>query len=297
MIKKITRWLPYAAILVAMMLWGTSTIATKLALQTFPPTLLVTLRFLLASILMFLFGISTHTLQRLQKQDILLFVLGGTIQPFLYYILETYGLRLIATPTLAEVILSTVPLFAPFFAWLLLREKVTSANIWGIILSTAGVLVMILAGGTQFVASSPWAYILLLGAVFAAVFYTIVLKKIPGKYNNLTIVFYVQLFGTLLFIPTFCIVDLPQMDTFVWDWSAFGAIVYLAVFCSIICYILFCYCVRKIGVTRTNAFNNIRPVFTALYMLLFFGEQLALVKWLGIFLVVIGLFVSSKKEA
>ncbi len=297
MIKKITQWLPYAAILVAMMLWGTSTIATKLALQTFPPILLVTLRFLLASVLMFLFGITTHTLQRLQRKDVLLFILGGAIQPFLYYILETYGLRLIATPTLAEVILSTVPLFAPFFAWLLLREKVTHANIWGIILSTAGVLVMILAGGTQFVASSPWAYILLLGAVFAAVFYTIVLKKIPSHYNNLTIVFYVQLFGTLLFIPTFCIVDLPQIDTFVWNWEGFGAIIYLAVFCSIICYILFCYCVRKIGVTRTNAFNNIRPVFTALYMLIFFGEQLALVKWIGIFLVVIGLFVSSKKES
>ncbi len=293
---KLSSLLPYVAIIVAMLFWGTSTIATKLTLNTFPPIMLVTLRFSISVFLMFVIGMATKQLQPLRLKDAYLFILAGIFQPFLYYIVETYGLRLISTATLAEVILCTVPLFAPFFAWVFLRERVTWFNLLGIIVSTIGVVMMIVAGGMQFTSSSPWAYVLLLGAVFTAVFYTIMLRKIPAHYNSWSIVFYVQLFGTLFFYPTFCVVDLPNMSTFVWDWQAFGAIVYLAVFCSIICYILFCYCVRRIGVTKTNAFNNIRPVFTALFMLLFFDEQLPAIKWVGILLVILGLFVSQMKS-
>ena len=58
----------------------------------------------------------------------------------------------------------------------------------------------------------------------------------------------------------------------------------------------FCYTVRQIGVTQTNAFNNIRPVFTALWMLIFFAENLPLIKWIGVILIIFGLFVSQKQE-
>ena len=74
------------------------------------------------------------------------------------------------------------------------------------------------------------------------------------------------------------------------------AIGYLAVLSSVAAFVLFCYTVRQIGVTQANAFNNARPIFTALIMLTFFGEQLPLGKWVGIALVVIGLFVCQKQE-
>ncbi|MBR0310469.1 MAG: DMT family transporter, partial [Paludibacteraceae bacterium] len=70
----------------------------------------------------------------------------------------------------------------------------------------------------------------------------------------------------------------------------------LAFFSSIMAFVLYCYAVRLIGVTQANAFNNARPIFTALIMLTIFGEHLPLGKWLGIALVVIGLFVCQKRE-
>ncbi len=290
---KIKNLLPYSAILVAMLVWGTSTIGTKLALNNFPPITLITLRFTIAVVLMAIIGLFTKQLQPLRKQDALLFILTALIQPFGYYTFETFGLQMISTPTVAEVILSTIPLFSPLFAWLILRERVTIYNLLGVVISMVGVLIMIAAGETAFTMSSPWGYVLLACAVMASIFYAIMLRKIPAYYNDWSIVFYIMLFGTIMLYPVWLAVDLPKMDTFVWDWTGFGAIAYLAIFCSIICYILFCYCVRRIGVTRTNVFNNIRPVFTALYMLFFFGEQLPLVKWGGIIIVVIGLFVSQ----
>lgn len=295
MVDRLTRRLPYAAILAAMLFWGSSGIATKIALQSLPPLTLVTLRFLFAVSLMLLAGGLSGTLQRLRRQDVGLFVLAGFIQPFCYYLLETYGLKLLSSPTVAEVILSTGPLFAPLFAFLLLCERVTWYNIAGILVSTGGVLLMVLAGGTQFALGSPWGFLLLFLAVFAAVFYTILLRKIPDRYNSLTIVFYVQLCSLIFFLPVFCAVDLPHIGEVVFTGKAVGAVAYLAAFSSVAAFVLFCYTVRCIGVTRANAFNNIRPVFTALMMLCFFREHLPLLKWLGILLVIVGLFVCQRE--
>ncbi len=290
---KIHHYLPYLAVLVSMLLWGTSTIFTKNALESFPPVMLITLRFSIALVLMLIIGLLSGQLQRLEKRDIPMFVLAGFIQPFGYYVFETYGLQMMSSPTLAEVILSTIPLFAPVFAWLILRERVTIYNIIGIVLSMIGVLMMILVGGTTFSSSSPWGYVLLGGAVVSSIFYSIMLRKVPAHYNNWSVTFYIFLFGTLFMCPVFFVVDYPHLSDYTMSLNGWLSIGYLAVVCTIICYILFCYCVRKIGVTRSNVFNNVRPVFTALYMLLFFGEQMPLVKWVGIFIVVAGLFVSQ----
>jgi drug/metabolite transporter (DMT)-like permease len=49
-------------------------------------------------------------------------------------------------------------------------------------------------------------------------------------------------------------------------------------------------------VSQANAFNNIRPGFTAIWMLLFFGEQLPVAKWVGLVLIILGLFICQKQE-
>ena len=77
---------------------------------------------------------------------------------------------------------------------------------------------------------------------------------------------------------------------------ALGCVAYLTIFASVIAFILFCYALRQIGVTQANAFNNIRPAFTALWMFLFFGEHLPIGKWIGMGLIIFGLFVCQKQE-
>ena len=77
---------------------------------------------------------------------------------------------------------------------------------------------------------------------------------------------------------------------------ALWCVAYLTVFASVVAFVLFCYGLRKTSVTQANAFNNIRPAFTALWMLLFFGEQLPMAKWIGMILIIFGLFVCQKQE-
>ena len=298
----------------SMVIWAGSGIAVKAALLSLSPMALILTRFTIAVLLMLAVGLifrghSMLGLQRLEKQDVWLFLLGGFFQPFLYFILETYSYDCFSTPTLAEAFLSTNPLMAPIFAWLFLRERVTVFNILGILVSTAGMLMLVLAGAGQMELGNAWGIPLALVTVATAVAFSIILKKIPAHYNSLTVVFWGQLTGLVMFYLLSGVTALAGsagaesslIDIFRVTFAesilpeSIRGVAYLAVLSSVAAFILFCFSVRYLGVTRANIFNNIRPVFTALLMLLIFGEQLPVLKWIGVLIVILGLFLCQKQ--
>ena len=293
------------SVVFAMLCWAGAGIAVKEALVVFSPLTLIVLRFSLAIVLMLLVGLlfrghEVLGLQRVKKQDIPLFVLGGLFQPFLYFIFETYTYQSFASPTIAEAMLSTQPIMAPILAFIILREKVTRNNVVGILISTVGMLLLLLVGANNFALGNPWGVLLAIVTVSMSVGYTIILRRIPTRYSSLSIVFYVQLVALVLFYAVWGVFDRQSLqDTIVplsADLSPVIAVGYLAVFASVTAFILFCYTVRQIGVTRANVFNNVRPVFTALLMWVIFDEQLPIWKWVGIIVIVIGLFISQKQR-
>ena len=300
--------LPYIAILTAMLIWAGAGIAVKEALVVFTPLTLIVLRFTLAVVLMVAIGLLfRHNeilgLQRAEKKDIPLFILGGLFQPFLYFIFETYTYDSFASPTIAEAMLSTQPVLAPIFAFALLRERITRYNIIGILISTIGMLMLLLVGSDNFALGNSWGILLAFLTVSMSVSYSIILRRIPSHYSPLSIVFYVQSFSLLLFYilwggawaftPFQPLEPLEPLEPLQLQKALLSAL-YLAIFASVAAFVLFCYTVRRIGVTRANVFNNVRPVFTAMMMLIFFSEELPLWKWIGIIIIIIGLFISQK---
>lgn len=293
------------SVVFAMLCWAGAGIAVKEALVVFSPLTLIVLRFTLAIVLMLLVGVlfrghEVLGLQRVEKRDIPLFVLGGLFQPFLYFIFETYTYQSFASPTIAEAMLSTQPIMAPILAFIILREKVTRNNVVGILLSTVGMLLLLLVGANNFALGNPWGVLLAIVTVSMSVGYTIILRRIPTRYSSLSIVFYVQLVALVLFYAVWGVFDRQSLQDTIAplsaDLSPVIAVGYLAVFASVTAFILFCYTVRQIGVTRANVFNNVRPVFTALLMWVIFDEQLPIWKWVGIIVIVIGLFISQKQR-
>lgn len=292
-----------------MLIWAGAGIAVKEALMLFNPLTLIVLRFTIAVVLMLCVGLIFRSneilgLQRAEKKDIHIFLLGGILQPFLYFIFETYTYQSFSSPTIAEAMLSMQPVLAPIFAFILLREHITRNNIIGILLSTIGVLILLLVGTENFALGNPWGILLAFLTVSMSVGYSIVLRRIPEQYSPLTIVFYVQTISLVLFYILWggdLFLNSSSLNS---PLSSFNSqlllpllsVLYLAIFASVAAFILFCYTVRQIGVTRANLFNNIRPVFTALLMLLIFNEQLPVWKWIGIIIIIIGLFISQKQR-
>ena len=315
--KNINKITPYIAIVAAMLIWAGAGIAVKEALVIFSPLTLIVMRFTLAVLLMLSIGLvfrhnSIVGLQRVEKKHIPLFLLGGLFQPFLYFIFETYTYQSFSSPTVAEALLSTQPVMAPLFAWVLLRERVTRNNILGILLSTLGVMMLLMMGGGPLAMGDGAigkGVLLAVLTVSMSVSYSVVLRRIPTQYSPLSIVFYVQSFALVLFWVMWGISGIGDGILGTGDGiSSIGneaagqwvrsllSVGYLAVLASVTAFILFCYTVRKIGVTRANVFNNVRPVFTAILMWMIFGEILPIWKIIGIIIIIIGLFISQKQE-
>ncbi|MBQ0136424.1 MAG: EamA family transporter, partial [Bacteroidales bacterium] len=228
-----------------------------------------------------------------------LFFLAGLFQPFLYYLAETYTYDLISTPTIAETLLSVAPVLAPLFGWVFLREKVTPLMLAGIMISTIGVAVLVLVGTETFAIGNPWGVLLAVVAVMFALSANVMLRRIPEKYNPLTIIFYTQIVSFVLFCGLWAFTDMRSETIhtiahgIATEWQSLA---YLAVMSSAVAFMLYCYGVRIVGVVKANVFNNIRPVFTALIMLLVFSEQLPWTKWLGIMIIIAGLFLCHKRH-
>ncbi len=281
----------YSAIVLSMIFWSFSFIWTRVAIQSFPPMMLITLRLLIASGLLFAVSKLSGKFQTIRKRDFKLFLLLAFFEPFIYYVGETYGLTMVQS-TLAAVIVSTIPLFAPMLAFVILRERIGLFNVLGILVSLLGVFFVVYEPGGGF-SANPWGIALLFLAVFAAICYATTLRKISTHYSTLNVIFYQSLLGLIFFIPTFLIADYAKLQQVQVSVESLLALFMLSVFASVIAFVLFAWAVRKVGVARTNVFVNLIPVFTAVFSWLILGEIITVLKWVGIVVAVLGLFVSQ----
>lgn len=283
----------YIAIVFAMIFWSFSFIWTRIAMESFKPVTLISLRLILASVLLFSFVKLSGKFQKIEKGDFKWFLMLAFFEPFLYYMGETYGLTLIE-PTLASVIVATIPLFASLFAFVFLREKIVFLNILGIVISLLGVFFVVNEHKTGGVVEWKGISLIFL-AVFAAVIYSVLLRKIPKHYSNFNIIMYQSAIGLLFFTPTFFITDFATISSTIITPKAIGALLMLSVFASVLAFVLFSGIVRKIGVAKTTVFNNLIPVFTAFFSWLILDEILSPGKWLGVCIVILGLFINQVK--
>jgi len=281
----------YGAIILAMVFWSVSFIWTKVAIESFRPVTLISLRLAIASVLLYLFAKFSGKFQKIRPHEFKWFVLLAFFEPFLYYLGETYGLTLVE-PTPAAVIVSTIPLFAPVFAFLFLKEKIAISNVIGILISLVGVLLVVYQPRAGFSASAFGVALLFL-AVFSAICYSAILRKISTHYSIINVIFYQSIIGLVFFIPTFLITDYSTIRQIKVTPDAVYSLIMLAVLCSVLAFVFFAWVVRQVGVTRTQVFVNLIPVFTALFSWLFMKSIISNMQWLGIAVAVTGLFISQ----
>ncbi len=281
---------------VATLFWGLSFIAIKIALRSYSPVTLVTVRlFFVAVILATIFLLSRGLDNLPARKDIPLLLFIGFLNPFLAFLLETTGMQYV-TASLTSVMMSTVPLFTPLAAFIILQERVGLFNIIGLLLSFVGICFIILSRGAE-IDYTIKGLIFLTCAVFSGVLYTVIAKKLLDHYATLTIVTFQQIFGFLMYIPVFLITgtdDLFLKGSF--DATGFLSILFLAVFPSSISYYIFNAGIKKIGPTRANAYLNLTPVITAIASYFILREAVSPLKAAGIIIVITGLFLSQRKK-
>ncbi len=284
----------FLALLFSMVFWSFSFVWTKVAFESFPPMTLVLARLVISSVLLVVILLLIKQFQKLQWHDLKYFLLLAFFEPFLYFVGESHGLKLVSS-TMGAVVIATIPVFSPIAGYLFFREKLTWSNLLAIVFSFAGVLLIVFE--SDFSLKVPIAGLLLLFlAVFSAIGYATVLKKIPSSYNAFNVIMYQNMIGALYFIPVFFIFDYHSFSVSSVTQSSLQALLMLAVFASTLAFILFTFGVRQVGVVRANIWVNTIPVFTAIISWMVLDEVLTVQKMVGIFVVVGGVMLSQIKR-
>jgi len=265
-------YLAFGSALGAMFFWSFSFVWFKIAFLGYNPLTIVIFRLTIAAVLITIIAALLKRLQKPTRRDLRLFILMAFFEPFIYFLGESYGLKYVS-PTVAAVIVATIPLFTPLVVWFFHKEKVKWMNIAGLLLSFVGVGFVVLNGSFQ-LNSSPLGVGLEFMAVFAAIAYTIVLKNLASKYNTLTIIAYQNIIGILFFLPIWLIVDFNTFINTPFHAQAFRAIILLAIFSSTLAFVFFTQSVRQ----------------------LILKEELGFQKIIGIIIVVAGLFLAQIKR-
>ena len=286
--------LAFGSALGAAFFWSFSFIWFKIAYLAYKPVTVVIFRLAISALLILIIAWLMRRLQKPSKKDFGLFILMSFFEPFLYFLGESYGLKYVSS-TVAAVIVSTIPLITPVFAWYFYREKVRWMNVAGLIFSFIGVGLVVLNGSFRFEAS-PLGVGLEFTAVLAAIGYSLVLRNVAARYNTLTIIAYQNLIGIVLFLPFWLAIDYRDFVQTPFHPQAFRAIILLAVFSSTLAFVFFTQSVRKLGVNRSNTFINLIPVFVAILSFFILKESLGLQKIIGIIVVVTGLFLAQTRR-
>ena len=281
----------YLLVILAEIFWGITFVAFKYANQSFRPISIVTFRLAVSLIFLFGFALLFKRLNRIRREDWKWFIFLALAEPFFYFLGEAYGLTRV-TATVGAVIISLIPLIVPFASYYFFREKLTFMNYIGLAISFGGVLLVVLVRNGGLSADLKGTLLMFI-AVLSAVAYTMIVKLVADRYSPITITAYQSLFGLIMFIPLFLILEIPHLELDRVSAGSLIAVGYLGVFGSGICFILITIGIRELGAARANIFGNLIPVVTAIVAFILLKESMPLLKILGIFLVILGLFLSQ----
>jgi len=282
----------YIQIILANVFWGFSFVWTDIALKAnIWPITLVSARMIIATVLLGAWARYTGNLQKIQFKHLKYFLGLALCEPFLYFLCETYGQTMVS-PTVTSVIIATIPLFTPIVGFLILKEHLNLSTITGIIVSMIGVLAVVFSGDND-ISGQLTGAVLVFGAVITALGYAVFVKYLIHRYNATTLVFYQNFIGLLYFVPCFFVVDFSHLGDMQFTFNAVASIIQLSVFASVIAFIFYSQSVKILGVIKAGVFSYMIPVLTALFAFFMVGERLSIIQWLGMAIVIFGLFISQ----
>lgn len=286
--------LVYISSTVAIILWGMSYIWTdKLISMQIPVFYFVFVRILLAGIILFLFNTAYGRIKRIQKRDLPKFLMLALCEPFIYFIFETYGLKLTGSPTLSAMIIATIPIFSIGAGIMFFKEKVNAVNVIGIFLSLVGIVMVAMAKGEigEYVL---WGIIFLLIAVLSEVGHASFTKSLSGNYSSQVIVMYQFLIGSVYLLPLFLMKGLKGFDASIYfSADVMYPIICLAVLCSSLAFSLWVGTIKSLGVAKSSIFSALIPVVAALIAWLLGHEIMNARQWTGIAISSFGVILSQ----
>jgi drug/metabolite transporter (DMT)-like permease len=192
---------------------------------------------------------------------------------------------------------SAAPLVVAVWSLILLGARLSLAQAFGVLLSLAGVLVILLHGDLTTLSKIEFNkgdLIFTVALIFFALYSVLTLKR--PVIHGLSFVGFTFGCGAACLIPLL-IWELYARPVMAIDTNNLLTLFYVAVFPSTLAYLCFNRGVALIGANRAAPFFHLVPVFGTIMSIVFLGEHPQAFQLIGFALVLTGVFVASRKPA
>lgn len=281
----------FVSIIVALLIWSTSFIGTKIAYETFPPITLGAARFIIASIVLGILVVIKKEFVKPKPKDLGLIAISGILGITLYFTMENVGVKL-TTASNAALIVASYPAITVLLEWLIYKEKLTNFKTVGILLAFGGIYLLSYTNNDAHEKSQLVGNLILIATGIVWAFYNFTTRKVVNKYPAITLSFYQTVAGTICFIPlTFIEMDMWMPPTSI----TLSALIYLGVLCSVVAFLLYNFGLRKLSAYTAVSLMNLVPIFGVIFSILILHESVSLRQFIGGVLIIIGVIFSVKQ--
>ena len=279
-------------ILLAIIFWGTSFVATKTVLNEIKPVTIIILRLILASILLTIIALSTKRKFSVNlKSHGWIFILALVAVFHLW--IQVTGLQY-TTAANTGWIIGTAPIFMAILGFVFYKERITLLQFAGILVALAGLLLLIGKGDiTNIGLIENKGDLLVLGSAFTWGVYSMVNKKISLSYSPLMTILYLFLMMAVIIIPfnlnKETISSVINLSPVSWMW-----ILFLGIFCSGVAYVIWAQALRDMESAKVGAFLYFEPLVTVIAAWFFLQEEITLLMIFSGLLITAGVFIVNK---
>jgi drug/metabolite transporter (DMT)-like permease len=290
-----TRLHAFLLLALANLIWSGNWVAGRALRDAFDPLSLNFWRWLIATAVLAPFALrglrGKGALIRRHAGILLLLALSGVAA---FHSLVYLGLR--TTPAVNAVLLnSSIPLFMMLCSWIIEGERAAPRQIAGMLLSLAGILVILSRGEPasllQLELHGGDFWILLGMPIFGI--YSVLLKRRPAGLGGLEFLFVISAMGVLIMAPVAAALAWQTPPRWPGAAAASG-VVYMALGASVLAYICWNRGVSVVGANAAGFTVHLLPAFGALLAVLFLGEAFAGYHAAGIAVILAGVFVATR---
>ncbi len=269
--------------------WGVHYIVVKDAFDNLAPLTFNAIRFMIGLPILLLAVARQSSSLRLERRDALRLIPLGLIGPFGYQLFFVLGLAR-TTSTNTALLSSTMPLWTAILTIALGMVVIRRQMLIGVIMSLAGVTLVILGGAGSTLSISRSDLVgsgLALGAAIVVAYYNIAVKPLIDRYGGTVIALWTYIVSTLGLI----VVSAPDLLTLtpaaipvrVWP-----HLLYSGVLSCAMGFLVENYALHRIGPARTALYYNFTPLIAAVAGVAVMGDPVTVTLVAGAALTVIG---------
>lgn len=286
----------YARLVGSVALWGATWVSGRLLARSLDPCCAAFLRFTVASAFLFLLSCRAEgRLPRPPRGSLAGVFLLGLSGVFLYNILFFSGLKDIPAGR-AALIVAASPAVMALFSGLAWGERFGPLKVLGVILSFAGVAVVLAGDDPRAVLSQGLRRgdLFILGCVVAWSVYSLAGSRVMRKISPLAAVTWSCFIGTALLFPAALYRGLLQAVPRA-TWADWGNVVFLGVLATGVAFTWYYQAIKALGPSRAGVFINLVPVFAIVLGALVLAEPVGPALVFGTVLVVGGVYLTNRR--